>query len=111
MIQSKLNILGVNDKEKSTVLFAMFVMFQIFNSFNSRELGRDSIFKHFLDNKLMLLSMLGTFIFQILAVQYAGGFFNTIPLSFNTWLKIIGMSFIVIIAAEVFKIFERLIKK
>lgn len=111
MIQSKLNILGVNDKEKSTVLFAMFVMFQIFNSFNSRELGRDSIFKHFLDNKLMLLSMLATFILQILAVQYAGGFFNTIPLSFNTWLKIIGMSFIVIIAAEVFKIFERLIKK
>ena len=111
MIQSKLNILGVNDKEKSTVLFAMFVMFQIFNSFNSRELGRDSIFKHFLDNKLMLLSMLATFILQILAVQYAGGFFNTIPLSFNTWLKIIGMSFIVIIAAEVFKTFERLIKK
>ena len=111
MIQSKLNILGVNAEEKSTVLFAMFVMFQIFNSFNSRELGRDSIFKHFLDNKLMLLSMLATFILQILAVQYAGGFFNTIPLSFNTWLKIIGMSFIVIIAAEVFKTFERLIKK
>ena len=53
----------------------------------------------------MLFSMLGTFILQILAVQYAGGFFNTIPLSFNTWIKIIAMAFIVIIASEVLKIF------
>lgn len=105
MIQSKLNILKVAENERSTVLFVMFVMFQIFNSFNSRELGFDSIFKHFFDNKLMLFSMLGTFILQILAVQYAGGFFNTIPLSFNTWIKIIGMAFIVIIASEVLKIF------
>ena len=111
MIQSKLNILGVKAEEKSTVLFVMFVMFQIFNSFNSRELGNDSIFKHFFNNKLMLLCMLGTFILQILAIQYAGGFFNTIPLSFNTWLKIIGISFVVIVASEVIKLFARLIKR
>lgn len=111
MIQSKLNILNVAENERSTVLFVMFVMFQIFNSFNSRELGFDSIFKHFFDNKLMLFSMLGTFILQILAVQYAGGFFNTIPLSFNAWIKIIGMAFIVIIASEVLKIFERFASK
>ena len=111
MIQSKLNILNVAENERSTVLFVMFVMFQIFNSFNSRELGFDSIFKHFFDNKLMLFSMLGTFILQILAVQYAGGFFNTIPLSFNSWIKIIGMAFIVIIASEVLKIFERFASK
>lgn len=111
MIQSKLNILGVKSEEKSTVLFVMFVMFQIFNSFNSRELGYESIFKHFFNNKLMLLCMFGTFVLQILAIQYAGGFFNTIPLSLNTWLKIIGISFIVIVASEVVKIFERLINK
>ena len=111
MLQSKLNILNVADAEKSTVLFAMFVMFQIFNSFNSRELGFDSVFKYFLNNKLMLLSMGATFILQILATQYAGGFFNTVPLSANTWLKIVGVSFIVIVAAEIFKIFVRLIKR
>lgn len=109
MLQSKLNILKVGEKESSTVLFAMFVMFQIFNSFNSRELGFDSVFKHFFDNKLMLLCMLITFILQILATQYAGGFFNTIPLSFITWIKIIAVSFVIIIASEVFKIFERLL--
>ena len=54
MLQSKLNILNVAEAEQSTVLFAMFVMFQIFNSFNSRELGFDSVFKYFLNNKLML---------------------------------------------------------
>ena len=111
MLQSKLNILNVADAEKSTVLFAMFVMFQIFNSFNSRELGFDSVFKYFLNNKLMLLSMGVTFILQILAIQYAGGFFNTVPLSANTWLKIVGVSFIVILAAEIFKIFARMVKR
>ena len=111
MLQSKLNILNVAEAEQSTVLFAMFVMFQIFNSFNSRELGFDSVFKYFLNNKLILLSMGVTFILQILATQYAGGFFNTVPLSVNTWLKIIGVSLIVIAVAEVFKIFMRLLKK
>ncbi|MEI0748610.1 calcium-translocating P-type ATPase, PMCA-type [Brachyspira pulli] len=111
MLQSKLNILNVAEAEQSTVLFAMFVMFQIFNSFNSRELGFDSVFKYFLNNKLILLSMGVTFILQILATQYAGGFFNTVPLSVNTWLKIIGVSLIVIAAAEIFKIFMRLLKK
>ena len=111
MLQSKLNILNVTEAEQSTVLFAMFVMFQIFNSFNSRELGFDSVFKYFLNNKLMLLSMAVTFVLQILATQYAGGFFNTVPLSVNTWLKIVGISLIVIIAAEVLKIFIRLFKR
>lgn len=111
MLQSKMNILKVAEAEQSTVLFAMFVMFQIFNSFNSRELGFDSVFKYFFNNKLMLLSMGITFVLQILATQYAGGFFNTVPLSLNTWLKIVGVSFIVILAAEIFKIFARMVKR
>ncbi|WP_300368806.1 calcium-translocating P-type ATPase, PMCA-type [Brachyspira sp.] len=111
MLQSKLNILQVAEAQQATVLFVMFVMFQIFNSFNSRELGYDSVFKYFLNNKLMLLSMGATFILQILVTQFAGGFFNTVPLSFNTWLKIVGISFIVILAAEIFKIFVRLLSR
>lgn len=108
MLQSKLNILNVSDAEASTVLFVMFVMFQIFNSFNSRELGYDSVFKHFLDNKLVLLSMFGTFVLQILATQFAGAFFNTVPLSLFTWVKIVALSFIVIIASEIFKLCAKL---
>lgn len=111
MLQSKLNILNIDESQQSSVLFSMFVMLQIFNSFNSRELGYDSIFKYFFNNKLMLLSMAAAFVLQILATQFAGGFFNTVPLSFNTWLKIIGISFIIILAAEIFKIFVRLIRQ
>ena len=57
----------------------------------------------------MLLSMGITFVLQILVTQYAGGFFNTVPLSFNTWIKVIGISLIIILAAEIFKIFVRLL--
>lgn len=107
MLQSRLNILNVPYAEQSTVLFSMFVMFQIFNSFNSRELGYESVFKYFLSNKLMLLSIGITFVLQIFLIQYAGRFFNTVPLSFNTWIKIIGVSVIIIAATEILKIFIR----
>ena len=52
-----------------------------------------------------------TFVLQIIATQFAGGFFNTVPLSLITWIKIVGISFIVILAAEIFKIFARIAVK
>ena len=64
--------------------------------------------KYFFDNKLVLLSMLGTFVLQILATQFAGAFFNTVPLSLFTWVKIVALSFIVIIASEIFKLCAKL---
>lgn len=111
MIQSKFNILKASEREMSTVLFCLFVMFQLFNSFNSRELGNTTVFKYMFNNKLILLSLIITFVLQIIITQFGGAFFKTVPLSFNMWIKIIALSFIVIIAAEIFKLIKRLIFK
>lgn len=111
MIQKRFNILGATSKEMSTVLFSLFVMFQLFNSFNSRELGNTTVFKYLFSNKMMLISLLITFILQIIIIQFGGAFFKTVPLGFNMWIRIIALSSIIIVAAEIFKFVKRIIFK
>lgn len=104
------NFLGAAPLEISTVLFTLFALFQLFNAFNCRELHEVSIFKHLLQNKLMLLVISITFVLQILIIQFAGGFFGTVPLSLVMWGKIFLVSFSVIILSEIVKFFLRLKK-
>lgn len=111
LVQYKVNFLAISQKELSTSLFAMFVLFQLFNAFNCRELHSQSIFKHLLKNKIMLIVIAITFILLILIVQFGGPIFNTIPLSITTWLKIIGLSFSVIVISEISKTIWRLTEK
>ena len=111
MTQSQLNILKASDNEKSTVLFTLFVIFQLFNSLNSRELGNDSIFKYFFNNKLVFLSLFGAFIMQVGVTQFGGKLFNTVPLSLNMWIKVILLAFSITVLSEIFKILRRLITK
>jgi Ca2+-transporting ATPase len=105
------NFLGAREEQMSTVLFTLFALFQLFNAFNCRELHSVSIFKNFLKNKIMLLVLSVTFILQILIIQFAGAFFGTIPLDFNMWLKIIGVTFSVVIISELAKFVWRSIKR
>lgn len=43
-------------------------------------------------------------------IQYAGGFFNAMPLSLDMWLKIIACSSLVVLANEGIKELLRLLK-
>lgn len=101
------NFLDATADQMPTVLFTLFALFQLFNAFNCRELHSVSIFKNLFKNKLMLLVVGCTFILQILIIQFAGGFFGTIPLDFIMWLKLFGASSSVVILSEIVKLFWR----
>ena len=75
LCQYLFNFLGAASSEQATVLFTLFVLFQLFNSFNCREFHSESILKHLLRNKIMLWVVGGTFVLQIVFIQFAGAFF------------------------------------
>lgn len=105
------NFLGATQEQMPTVLFTLFALFQLFNAFNCRELHSISIFKNLLKNKLMLLVVGCTFVLQILIIQFAGGFFGTIPLNLAMWVKLFLVSFSVVVLSELAKLFWRMIKQ
>lgn len=111
LCQYVFNFLGALEQEKMTVLFTLFALFQLFNAFNCRELHSTSIFKHLPKNKLMLIVISITFALQIIIIQFAGAFFGTIPLGINMWIKLLALSFSVIVVSEIVKIVLRKIKK
>lgn len=101
------NFLHVPEEQMTTVLFTMFVLFQLFNAFNCRELYSESIFKHLLKNKLMLIVVGCTFVLQILIIQFAGAFFGTVPLELSMWIKLFGITISVLILSELVKFIWR----
>lgn len=108
--QHILNFMGATEEQMPTVLFTLFVVFQLFNAFNSRELTNNSIFKNMINNKLMLGVFALTFGLQVIITQFGGDFFNTVALPIDMWLKIIAVSFSVIIISELAKLIQRGIK-
>ena len=111
LLQYRFNFLGAAEGEMATVLFTLFTLFQLFNSFNCRELHRESIFKHLLSNKLMLLIVGITFVLQVLIIQFAGAFFSTVPLALSMWCKLFALSFTVILWSELIKLVLRFLGK
>lgn len=105
------NFLGATKQEETTVLFTFFALIQLFNAFNCRELYLTSIFKNLFKNKLMLVVVGFTFVLQIIFIQFAGSFFGTVSLGIIMWLKIIALSFSVIVVSEIVKLFLRIVKK
>ena len=104
LCQYVFNFLGAAEAEMTTVLFTLFALFQLFNAFNCRELHTTSIFKHLLQNKIMLIVISITFVLQILIIQFAGAFFGTVPLGFFMWMKLLALSFSVIVVSELVKL-------
>jgi Ca2+-transporting ATPase len=107
LCQYVFNFLGASEAEVTTVLFTLFALFQLFNAFNCRELHTTSIFKHLLKNKIMLIVISITFVLQILIIQFAGAFFGTVPLGFTMWIKLLCLSFSVIVVSELAKLILR----
>ena len=110
-LQYKTNFLNCLDGETSTVIFTLFILFNLFNAFNCRETGSESIFSNIKNNKLMLLTFIITFIVQVIIIQFLGMFFNTTPLSFGLWIKIILTAFTIILTSEIYKLIYRKIRK
>lgn len=108
MAQHFTNFLGGTPAQLPTILFTLFVVFQLFNAFNSRELGNESIFKNLMNNRLMMDVFALTFALQIIITQFGGVFFDTVPLPFGMWVKIVAVAFSVILLSELVKGFKRI---
>ncbi|TLD84546.1 calcium-translocating P-type ATPase, PMCA-type [Helicobacter sp. MIT 11-5569] len=107
LLQYFTNFLGAQETQKGSVLFTLFVVFQLFNAFNARELREQSIFKNFLNNRLMLGTFVLTFALQVLIVEFGGEAFKTEPLELLLWCKIICVGFSVILLGEILRFFMR----
>lgn len=117
LAQIKWNFLGASMKavgnavETQTVLFSLFAFSVLFNALNCREFGTGSIFPNLMKNRLALEVIAFTAVLQIAMTQFAGGFFNAIPLNVEMWVKIILCSSAVVILNEIIKELLRLLKR
>ena len=111
LAQQGSNFLGVEENMVQTSVFTLFVMFQLFNAFNCRELGNKSVFSNLFKNKLMLGAFVIAFALQIVITQFGGAVFDTVPLDFLSWLKIIGMALTVVALDELVKLSRRVAAK
>ncbi len=110
-IQYKYNVLRLEFSELASGTFSLFIFFQLFNAFNSRELGAESILKGIGKNKIMLVTFAFAFLLHLLIVQVLYNLFFIKPLSFLSWLKILGTAFSTIIVCEFGKFCYRIIKR
>ncbi|SHE49335.1 calcium-translocating P-type ATPase, PMCA-type [Clostridium fallax] len=103
--------LGGTLGQQETIVFSVFVLFQLFNAFNSRELGNESIISCLGKNKVMVISVLCTFVAHVLIVQFAGAVFGTVPLTLGLWIKVIVFSATIILYSEIVKALSRSFEK
>ena len=95
-----------------TVFFTTFVFLQFWNLFNARVFGTtDSAFKGLSKSYGMELIVLAILIGQFLIVQFGGAVFRTVPLDWQTWLLIIGVSSMVLWVGELVRLVQRIIHK
>lgn len=111
MLQHWTNFLGGTTEQLPTILFTFFVVIHLFNAFNCRELSDTSMFTNFNNNRLMLGTFALTFVLQVVITQYGGLFYNTVPLSFNLWVKITLLGSTILIVNELAKAIERAIHR
>ena len=113
-LQMRFNFLGADlsnvtahGSEFRTVMFSLFACLAIFNALNCREFGITSIKENFFKNWAALGMLTGTLILQIIATQYASGFFDAVPMSASMWARIIATGFSVVAFSELLKFIIR----
>ncbi|MBQ8500828.1 MAG: calcium-translocating P-type ATPase, PMCA-type [Bacteroides sp.] len=95
-----------------TIFFTFFVMLQFWNLFNARVFGtNDSAFKGLSKSYGMELIVFAILAGQFFIVQFGGDVFRTEPLSWQTWLLIIGSSSLVLWVGEVVRWIQRIRNK
>lgn len=110
LLQQNFNILGASEAEKETVMFSIFAFSALLNAFNCREFGFDSIVQNLTKNTIFLKIIAGTAVFQIICTMLFKSFFNTVPLSFVMWVKVIAFSASIIVVNEIVKFIGRKVR-
>ncbi|XP_026217475.1 plasma membrane calcium-transporting ATPase 1a isoform X1 [Anabas testudineus] len=73
--------------EHYTIVFNTFVMMQLFNEINARKIhGERNVFDGIFNNPIFCSIVFGTFIIQIVIVQFGGKPFSCVSLSIDQWL-------------------------
>ncbi|KAM9758846.1 plasma membrane calcium-transporting ATPase 4-like isoform 1-T4 [Menidia menidia] len=73
--------------EHYTIVFNVFVMMQLFNEINARKIhGERNVFEGIYKNPIFCSVVLGTFLLQILIVQFGGKPFSCTALTIDQWL-------------------------
>uniref|UniRef100_A0A7N8YP55 Calcium-transporting ATPase n=1 Tax=Mastacembelus armatus TaxID=205130 RepID=A0A7N8YP55_9TELE len=73
--------------EHYTIVFNTFVMMQLFNEINARKIhGERNVFDGIFNNPIFCSIVFGTFIIQIVIVQFGGKPFSCVALTIDQWL-------------------------
>uniref|UniRef100_A0A5F9C3Q0 Calcium-transporting ATPase n=1 Tax=Oryctolagus cuniculus TaxID=9986 RepID=A0A5F9C3Q0_RABIT len=73
--------------EHYTIVFNTFVLMQLFNEINARKIhGERNVFEGIFNNAIFCTIVLGTFVVQIIIVQFGGKPFSCSELSVEQWL-------------------------
>ncbi|KAM5287777.1 plasma membrane calcium-transporting ATPase 1 isoform 12-T12 [Ctenodactylus gundi] len=73
--------------EHYTIVFNTFVLMQLFNEINARKIhGERNVFEGIFNNAIFCTIVLGTFVIQIIIVQFGGKPFSCSELSVEQWL-------------------------
>lgn len=73
--------------EHYTIVFNTFVLMQLFNEINARKIhGERNVFEGIFNNIIFCTIVLGTFVVQIIIVQFGGKPFSCSELSIEQWL-------------------------
>lgn len=73
--------------EHYTIVFNTFVMMQLFNEINARKIhGERNVFEGIFNNAIFCTIVLGTFVVQIVIVQFGGKPFSCSELTIEQWL-------------------------
>ncbi|MBN3304068.1 AT2B1 ATPase, partial [Amia calva] len=73
--------------EHYTIVFNTFVMMQLFNEINARKIhGERNVFEGIFNNLIFCSIVFGTFVIQIVIVQFGGKPFSCIGLTIDQWL-------------------------
>ncbi len=103
---------GGVDTHELTWFFTTFVMLQFWNLFNAKALGSNhSAFRHFLQDKGMILVLAIILFGQWIIVTFGGEMFRTVPLSFTEWIVIVASTSVVLWVGELWRGVKRLHRK
>ncbi|CAK6961363.1 plasma membrane calcium-transporting ATPase 1a isoform X1 [Scomber scombrus] len=73
--------------EHYTIVFNTFVLMQLFNEINARKIhGERNVFEGIFNNLIFCSIVFGTFIIQIVIVQFGGKPFSCVALTIDQWL-------------------------
>uniref|UniRef100_A0A8C8DTU0 Calcium-transporting ATPase n=1 Tax=Oryzias sinensis TaxID=183150 RepID=A0A8C8DTU0_9TELE len=79
--------LNAPPSEHYTIVFNTFVLMQLFNEINARKIhGERNVFEGIFNNLIFCSIVFGTFVIQIVIVQFGGKPFSCVALTIDQWL-------------------------